>query len=134
MLNGIHKKGMSKNYTVKVKNFPGGTNTKIMENIDQLVKSKPDYLIVHAGTDDLANKTNLLFQVKKIVKQVKKVSQNTKIVFLSIIICKDHRNIDKKVSQVKSYLKNYYNQKNIDFIDNSKLKRRTLGSEKVAFK
>ena len=107
MLNGIHEKGMSKNYRVKVNNFPGGISATTLENIDQLVKSKPDCLIVHAGTNDLANGTNLLNQVKKIVKQVKKVFQNTKIVFSSIIIQKDRKNIEKKVSQVNSYLKNY---------------------------
>ena len=65
MLNGIHEKGMSKNYGVKVNNFPGGTSATILENIDQLVKSKPGYLIVHEGTNDLANGTNLLNQAKK---------------------------------------------------------------------
>ena len=98
MLNGIHEKGVLKNYRVKVNNFMGGTSATILENIDQLVKSKPDCLIAHTGTNDLANGTNLLNQMKKIVKQVKKVSQSTKIVFLSIIIRKDRINIDKKVS------------------------------------
>ena len=63
--NGIHEKGMSKNYRVKVNNFPGGTSATILENIDQLAKSKPDCLIVHAGKNDLANGKNLLNQVKK---------------------------------------------------------------------
>ena len=89
MLNGIHEKGMSKNYRVKVNNFPRGTSATILENIDQLVKSKPDCLIVHAGTNDLANGTNLLNQVKKIVKHFKTVSRSTKIVSTSIIIRKD---------------------------------------------
>ena len=55
MLNGILERVMSKNYRVKVNNFPGGTSAAILENIDQLVKSKPGCLIVHAGTNDLAN-------------------------------------------------------------------------------
>ena len=126
MLNGIHEKGMSNNYRVKVNNFPGGTSATILENIDQSVKSKPGCLIVHAGTNDLANGT-----MKKIVKQAKKVSQNTKIVFSSIIIRKDRKNIDKKVSQVNSYLKNYWNKKNIDFIDNGNLKEELLGQKKL---
>ena len=91
ILNEIQEKGMSKNYRVKVNNFPGGTSATILENIDQLVKSKPDCQIVHAGTNNLANGTNLLNQTKKIIKQVKKVSQNTKIVFSSIIIRKDRK-------------------------------------------
>lgn len=49
----------------------------------------PDYLTVHAEANDLTNGTNLLSQKNKIVNQVKKMSQNTKIVFTSTVICKD---------------------------------------------
>ena len=95
---------MFKNYRVKVNNFPGGTSATILENIDQLVKCKPDCLIVHEGPNDLANRTNLLNPVKKTVKQFKKVSQNTKTVFLRIIIRKNRKNIHKKASlQSKKY-------------------------------
>ena len=122
MFNGIHEKGMSKNYRVKINNFPGGTIAKILENIDQLIKSKPDCLIVQARTTEQANKT---------VTQVKKVFQNTKITFSSIIIRKDRKNIDNKVSQVNSYLKNYCSQKNIDFIDNGNIKEEHLSQKKL---
>ena len=57
MLNGMHKKVMSKNHSVKVSNFPGGTSATILENIDQLVKSKPDCMIVHTGKNDLTEQT-----------------------------------------------------------------------------
>ena len=89
MLNGIHEKGLSKSHTVKINNFSGGTSETVLENIDETLKSKPDCLIVHVGTNDLTNGINLLNQAKKIVKQVKKASQNTKIVFSSIITRKD---------------------------------------------
>ena len=131
MLNGIHEKGLSKNHTVKINNFSGGTSETVLENIDETLKSKPDCLIVHVGTNDLTNGINLLNQAKKIVKQVKKASQNIKIVFSSIITRKDRKNIDKKVSEVNSYLKNYCSQKNIDFIDNSNLKEGHLGQKKL---
>ena len=69
MLNEIHEKGMSKNHRVKLMvvklKVPGGTSATILENINQLVKSKPDCLIVHTGANDLANRTNLLNQAKK---------------------------------------------------------------------
>ena len=65
MLNRMHEKDMPKNYRVKLNDFLRGTSATMLENIDQLVKSKPDCLIVHAGTNDLANGTNLLNQVKK---------------------------------------------------------------------
>ena len=56
---------MPKNHRIKVNNFLGGTSTAILENIDQLIKSKLDCLIVHAGTNNLANRTNLQNQAKK---------------------------------------------------------------------
>ena len=126
-----NKTDKRKNHNVKVKNYPGGTSETILDNTDDIVKSKPDCLIIHAGTNDLTNGINLLYQTKKIVKQVKKVSQNTKIVFSSIAIRKDRKNIDKKVAEVNSHLKNYCNQKNIEYIDNSNIKEDHLGVKKL---
>ena len=102
---------MSKNYRVKVNNFLGATSATILENIYQLVKRKPDRLKVNTGKNDLANRTIRLNQAKKIVTEIKKKSQNTKLNFSSIIIQKDRKNIDKKVLQEKSNLKNSCNQK-----------------------
>ena len=62
ILNGTHKKGMSKNHRIKINNVVGGAIATILENIDQLVKSKLDCLIVHTGINDLANERNLLNQ------------------------------------------------------------------------
>ena len=70
-------------------------------------------------------------QAKKIIKEVKKVSHNTKIAFSSIVTCKDRQNIDKKVLEVNSHLKNYCRQKNIDFIDNNNIKEEHLGVKKL---
>ena len=131
ILNGIHEKGLSRNHNVKIKNFSGGTSETIFENLNDIIKSKPDCLIIHAGTNDLTNGINLLNQAKKIVKEVKKMSPNTKVVFSSITTRKDRKNIDKKVSEVNSYLKNYCSQKNIDFIDNSNIKEEHLGKKKL---
>ena len=131
LLNGLNEKGLSRNHRVKVNNFPGGTSETILENIDEIIKNKPDCLIIHAGTNDLTNGINLLNQAKKIIKEVKKVSHNTKIAFSSIITRKDRKNIDKKVLDVNSHLKNYCSQKNIDFIDNNNIKEEHLGVKKL---
>ena len=127
LLNGLHEKGLSRNHRVKVNNFPGGTSQTILENIDEIIKNKPDCLIIHAGTNGI----NLFNQAKKIIKEVKKVSHNTKIAFSSIVTRKDRKNIDKKVLEVNSHLKNYCSQKNIDFIDNNNIKEEHLGVKKL---
>ena len=69
---------------IKVSNFPGGTSRTILENLDQLIKSKPDCLIDYAGTNNLVNGTVLHNQVKKIVKQVKKFSKIPKLYFRAV--------------------------------------------------
>ena len=116
LMNGIHDKGLSKNHSVKVNNIPGGTSDAILDKLDDFLKNKPDGLIVHAVTNDITKGKNLLNNVKKNLKQVKKLSPNIKAAFSSIVTRKDKKDISKTVQDINSRLKNYCSQKNIDFI------------------
>ena len=131
MVNGVNDKGLSKSYNVKVKNYPGATSEDIVDKIDDLLKVKPDCLLVHVGTNDLTNNVNLLNSVKKMVKKVKNSSPNTKLVFSTVILRKDKKDISKKVGETNRRLKNYCKQKNIDFVDNSNTIEEHLGSKKL---
>ena len=131
MLNGINKGGLSKHQKVKVENFSGGTGEKIVEELDALVADKPDCLIVHAGTNDITNGINSLNCAKKIIKKVKQISPNTKVVFSSLITRKDKKDQDKKVVEVNSRLKDFWAQKNIYFIDSMNMKEEHLGNKKL---
>ena len=86
LLNGIREKGLSRDHQVTVKNFPSETIEKVLKEMENLVADKPDCIIIHAGTNDITNGINSLNSVKKIVKDVKKSSPNTKLVFSSIFI------------------------------------------------
>lgn len=81
MLNGIPKKDMSKNYRVKVNNFVGSTSATNLENINQIVKCKPECLIVHAGTNNSANRTNLLNQTEKSLVSQKSFPKHQNCIF-----------------------------------------------------
>ena len=74
MLNGINEKGLSKEKHVEIKNFLGGTTETISGEVEELVKNKLDTLIVQAGTNDLMNGKNVLNNVKKVIKLVKRFS------------------------------------------------------------
>ena len=52
LLNDINEKGLLKDNHVEIKNFHGGTTETILRKVEELAKSKPDTLIVHAGTND----------------------------------------------------------------------------------
>ena len=47
---------------------------KIMQNVEGLLKNKPDDIVIHVGTNDITSRVNLLSSVKKIVKQVSDIS------------------------------------------------------------
>ena len=61
-IHGISEKGPSVNHKVKIVNLPGGTNEKILEKLDDIIKEKPDDVIVHVGTNDITNNVNLFDQ------------------------------------------------------------------------
>ena len=64
MINGISEKGVSVNHKEKIVNFPGATTEKILKKLDDIIKEKPDNLIVHAGTNYIINNVNLPTNVK----------------------------------------------------------------------
>ena len=117
-------------HNAKVKNYPGATNEDILDKLDDLLKVRPDCLLVHVGTNDQTNNVNLLNSVKTMVKKVKNSSSNTNIVFSSVILCKCKKDISKEVGETKR-LKNYSKQKNIHFVDNSNIIEEHLGGKKL---
>ena len=64
------------------------------------------------------------------VKKLKNSSPNCKLVFPSVILRKDKKDISKKVGETNQRLKNYCKQKNIDFVDSSNVIEEQLGSKK----
>ena len=86
---------------------------------------------MHVGNNDLTNYVNLLNSVKKMVNKVKNSSPNNKLAFSSVILRKDKKDISKKVGETKQRLKNYCQQKNIDFADNINIIEEHLGSKKL---
>ena len=128
LVNGISEKGLSVNHKVKIVNFSG---EKVLEQLDDIIKEKPDNLIGHVGTNDITNYVNLLSNVKKIFNKVSRESPSTAIAFSSIINRKDKTNIQKTLTYAITRLKNFCMQKGISFIDNSVIKEFHLGKRKL---
>ena len=87
------------------------------EEVEEIVKNKPDTLIVRAGT-------NVLNNFKKLIKLAK-------LVFSSLVVRKDIKNIDKRVLDTNPRLRNFCNQKNIDYIDDTNIKEDHQGNKKL---
>ena len=65
IVNNINEHGLSKSNKILVKKFPHTTSEKILEEIDETIKQKPDSIIIHAGTNNLTNIIILLDSAKK---------------------------------------------------------------------
>ena len=127
MLNNINSCGLSKSNKVSVSNFPGATSEDILDEIEDTLKTHPDTLIVHTGTNDLTKNINTLRSVKKLCEKAKRISPDTKIAFLNTIYRKDRRNTDKQRVDIDARLKNLFYQKSIPLIDNGNIKEEHVG-------
>ena len=85
--------------------FLGGTCEKVMENLDGLMKNKPDNILMHVGTNDITNGVNLLNSVKKIVKQFSEIFPRTAVTFSSILVRKDKLNVEQPLMDTNTRLK-----------------------------
>ena len=131
MINDISEKGVGVNHKVKVINFPGGTSETILEKLDDIIKEKPDDLIVHAGTNGIISNVNLSTHVKKIVNKISKEPLSSSIEFSSIINCKDKTYVQKALTDTNTRLKSFSIQNRSSFIDNSRIKEYYLGKRKL---
>ena len=76
----------------------------ILNHIKPSLRKEPDQILIHAGTNDLANIENYLKNVKKNVKLVRETCKNTKICFSPLICRADVADINKKVIQTNKNL------------------------------
>ena len=51
MVKNINELGLPKSNTVLVKNFPGAAIENILEEMDEVIKEKPDSIFIHTGTN-----------------------------------------------------------------------------------
>ena len=123
------EKGLSKTHKVRVINFSGGTSAKITDQLDDLIKGKPDDLVVHVGANDITNNIILLNNVKKIFKEISKDSPSTQLAFSSIIVRKDKNGLEKNIIETNVSLKNYCLQKGLGCIENNGIKEVHLGKK-----
>ena len=102
-------------------NFLGVTSERILDKLDELIKEKPEDLIVHPEANGITNSVNLSTHVKKIFNKISKELPSS-IEFPRINNRKDKTNIQKTLADTNAGLKNFYMQKRISFIDNSGLR------------
>ena len=114
--------GISKKNNIKIKTNHGATTDNIIDYIKSSIRKKPDYLLVHSGTNDLANGINTMTKTRKVVAAIKEMDKERKIKlgFFSII-CREDVDKTDEIIAVNDRLQKYCLSKGLLFVDNSNI-------------
>ena len=129
MTKHIDPRKLSKSVLVKSHSFSGATIEDLEDHVKPVLRRKPDSIILHAGTNNLQNDS-----LRKIKSKVEKLTENIKkdhpavSIAISSIIQRDDKPLNDKVYQVNQQLKDYCEQNNLDFIDNSNIRNDGLNA------
>ena len=82
--------GISKKNNIKIKTNPGATTGDIIDYIKPRIRKKPDFLLVHSGTNDLTNGINTMTKIRKVLPRWRKWIMKEKLswVFLQLFVGK----------------------------------------------
>ena len=124
MLNHTEGQRLSnKKRVTKVYAFPGATTEDMVDFVRPLAYQSPDYLIIHAGTNDLIDFTakDIIANFQDIVETIIEIDPKIKIIFSSVIQRFDNDKLQPKVVDLNKDLQALCKKLNLDFIDNSNI-------------
>ena len=127
MVDGIDERRMSSKRVVKVRKFPGATNSDMYHYLIPLLEKKPDHLILHIGANDVLNYEGT--EIVDKILQLKSFIQE-KLPTANVILSKPVMRVDtKECEKVVTDVNNKLSELNIDIIDNGNLYRNHLTSK-----
>ena len=130
MLNHIEGQRLSNERRItKVHTFPGAATGDMVDFVRPLAYRSPDYLIVHAGTNDLINFAvkDIIANFQDIVETIMEIDPKIKIIFSSVIQRFDKDKLQPSVVGLNKDLQALCKKLNLDFIDNSNIVNNHIG-------
>ena len=131
-LNAVNEYGLGskeKNRLVKIKRWSGGDMKDIADIIKPVIRKNPTDIIIHAGSNNLSKEGNIMKEVKNVYKIVKEDGPDIKLAFSNIMVRKDIK-VDSRIEDFNKNLKNYCEQNNLGYIDNTNIGEEHLGRGK----
>ena len=132
ILSGLQENLMSKDRSIKVRCFPGSTIDDMYFNIIPVIKKKPDFLILHVGTNDAktCSETEILDKLLKLKHFILEQHKRCQI-YLSIPIL---RTDSTKAAAIIASLRKVMLELNIKTIDHKNIKQVHLGAKGLHLK
>ena len=128
MLNGIDDSRIKdEKFGVEIKYFSGAKVNDIAKRADDIVKKKPDCLILHVGTNNAPNMASneIIDEILSLKLRLEKETPSTKIIISSPTVRTDHGKASLTVRNFNKHLK----QLKIEIIDNENISNKDLGKK-----
>jgi hypothetical protein len=119
LLNQMDGDRLSRTFDVKVKSVGGCTIQRMILHLPEIIKSKPDHVIYHIGTNDVVNKTSdeVLEQIHTLIQLTRKLLPTTNVIFSSLINRSDNTKANTIIKNLNYKLK----RTNYRLLDNSNI-------------
>ena len=114
-----------------MRKYPGCTTDGLKDYIKPTVKKCPDVIIIHSGTNGITNGIDTVNNLSTIINRIKRRSPNSTIAITSIVTRKDRPNLDKKVSELNTNIKEFCKENLTDYICNDSITESCLGAKKL---
>ena len=131
IINNIDTKGLGRNHNIKVHSYGGATTRDMVDHIKPSLRSKPDVIIIHAGTNDLTKEEKTIINLQNIVDDVKSSSPKTEVVISLATTRSDRNGMELKVKNLNEKLEKFANNNKIQIIDNRNIGASSLSIKKL---
>ena len=89
-------------------------------------------MVICSGSNDIANKVNILQKIRKVIKAViENYVSDEIVIILSSVIHRDDQDIEDEINELNKKLENLCKGKSVRSIDNSNIKSSSLNRSKL---
>ena len=125
ILSGLQPGLLSQKRKVKVKTFSGANVRDMHDNIKPILRHKPEYIILHIGTNDALNlpPNEILDKILELKKKIEEINKDCKV----IISTPTYRFDNRKAGNTANELSNMLINLNVTIVNNKNISRKHLG-------
>ena len=106
-MNGLSEQGLTKKHNVKIGAHSDATSYDTKDHMRPTARRKPDYIIVHCGTNDLTKKDDIGTSepIREMITETKMEAPYTTIALSILTKRRIYEGTNKKVNNLNSDLK-----------------------------
>ena len=122
----------SSDKSIRIMKHPGCSSEGMVNYVKPVARKKPDTLLIHVGTNDLAKGVYTVRKVSKCVELIQELgnTENIQTGFSSIIQRTD-KEFSYEIKETNIKLKNYCFGKGVIFVDNENINESCLNNSKI---